>query len=258
MFRRINGGRDGRGGLTLFRSSADAGLLPSTLRVPSSGLMAFWERGKPGAGTVWNGQDTAGLNSALDGALTNGAVWGAGRTAQNAVAFGGSGAYVAVPAALSVKGLLAASVALWFKPTANPSSNAGLYFEATSSSGYTRFALFHQSSGNAQAVMRDNDSAGSFAVASPSALTIGTWVHLCATVDSVTDILTLYVNGVSVGTNTVAKGAFTNTAPNGTISVGAFGVGSTNPAYANGSLEDVALYSRCLSAAEVTAIFNSS
>lgn len=146
-------------------------------------------------------------------------------------------------------------MALWFKPAATPSGNAGLFYESTSSSGYTRFALFHQSTGTVQAIMRDSETGAPFAIATPSALTLNSWVHLAATIDSATGALLLYVNGAQVASNTAAKGVFTNTIPGDGVSVGRF-LGGGSSAYVNGSIEDVALYGRALTAAEVSTIYN--
>jgi RHS repeat-associated protein len=96
------------------------------------------------------------------------------------------------------------------------------------------------------------DVTGGYVLATASAPTapvVSTWYHLVGTYDSSTRKLTLYVNGTPVATATAA-GTWTG-AKN--LTIGSAGGRNFFP----GSLGNVQVYQRPLSAAEITTLFNS-
>lgn len=215
---------------------------------PRNGLVAaFWSREAVAKLGTWYGRLGTGLNATM--------VADASVTAGTGLLLDGTGDYAALPAGASVAGLAAASIALWYKPTAAPSGNACLWWESTTSTGYTRFALFHLSDNTCAVYARDTATGSSFGVTGP-ALTAGTWVHLAATYNSVTDYMQLYVNGTGQTANTAAKGPFPSGAPYDTMAIGAFV--SITPAYINGIVDNVFLWTRALSAGEVAEVMQRS
>ncbi len=80
------------------------------------------------------------------------------------------------------------------------------------------------------------------------------WVHIVAVRDTLTDSLYLYVNGTSAAApvTDTTTGIITNTASR------TFGAGNRNPAgrYFNGLMDEIRIYDRALSAAEVAALYS--
>jgi len=190
-----------------------------------------------------------------DGASTGGPVWTAGKNGSG-LRFDGVDDYVDIPDSASVASFTAASVDLWFKPTANPASAAGMYFESTTTSGFTRFGIFHQANGTVTGLMRDTNTGSSFSANSTTTLTLNRWYHLELTVDSATDNLILYVNGIAEGTNSTAKGAFTSGAPAEGVNIGAYRQAPSNHVYVSGFIDQVKLFNYARTAAQVAYDYN--
>lgn len=130
-----------------------------------------------------------------------------------AMTFASNSDRVELPAGATLKGLGNATAECWFKPTSNPSNNAPIYYESTvTGGGFTRFGIYQTSAGEILAVVRDSDSGTAFTI-TYSGVKNNTWYHLAITYDSSTDIFALYVNGVLIGSNSAAKGTFSNTVP---------------------------------------------
>lgn len=165
------------------------------------------------------------------------------------------GEYVVVPKAVSIRGAAAASLSVWYRPTAIPTTNASLYYESTSSAASTRWSIFHlATTGYTQVSMRDTNTGTAFNALESVALTNGVWQHLLATVDAATDRLVLYRNGVERAVNTTAKGGFTTDIPAADITIGSFGTSQR----INGRIDDVRVWCRALSAAEVKTYYERS
>lgn len=79
-------------------------------------------------------------------------------------------------------------------------------------------------------------------VQDPTALTLGIWYHVAVTYDAASNIMTLYKNGSSVASNTVAP--FSGTDP---LSIGAF----SGSFVTTGSMDEVRIWNRALCQAEI-------
>lgn len=89
------------------------------------------------------------------------------------------------------------------------------------------------------------------AVTGPTAAATGVWNHMCGTYDGTT--MRLYVNGVSVAT-LARSGAITSST--GIFTIGCDASSSTTRAeYFTGSIEEVRIYNRALSAGEVQTVY---
>jgi hypothetical protein len=88
-------------------------------------------------------------------------------------------------------------------------------------------------------------------VTSGTTVTNGVWYHICGTYDGTT--MRLYVNGVSVGT-LARSGVITSSTGIFTIACDATSA-TARAEYFTGSIEEVRLYSRTLSASEVQTIY---
>lgn len=172
----------------------------------------------------------------------------------NSATFNGSSSEILLPSGVSVKGLTAASLSMWFNKTSDPSAGQEkrLYYESTDATGFSRWSVRLNDAGTISIIARDNSSGNGF-LATSAALSNGVWYHLCATYDSVSDNLILYINGVAVATNTTSKGAFTNTDAADQITIG----NVNNLDYFTGYIDEVGIWSRALTADEVSQLYNS-
>jgi len=140
---------------------------------------------------------------------------------------------------------------MWVNLKTAPSVQAALYFEPTSSDGFTKFGLFQSTTNQIVFVARDTASGSSFAVTATP--TVGAWVHVCGTYNAVTDRMELFFNGVSAGTNLTAKGALHDSAPASVMAIGAFTQNTLpNLQYTcSAFIDDIRIYNRALSESEI-------
>ena len=86
---------------------------------------------------------------------------------------------------------------------------------------------------------------GDLGLLGPSALPLSTWSHLAMTWDGLT--VRVYVNGAQVSSSALAGTAMTSTSP---LRIGGNGVW---PEWFSGVIDEVRVYNRALSAAEIAA-----
>ncbi|MFK7949356.1 MAG: LamG-like jellyroll fold domain-containing protein [Saprospiraceae bacterium] len=169
--------------------------------------------------------------------------------AQNALSFDGINDYITVPNASGQIANQNMSLSLWVYPT-NPAPNFPNLdgFAGIRNNSNADFYLIQISSTNVEARFRN--SLGTNYDILFTNLTLNTWSHFVFTYDG--SMLTLYVNGVSVGTQP-ATGTITSTTE--TLHIGTVPFNTTN-FLLNGQLDDVCLWSKSLSANEVSVLYN--
>ena len=86
----------------------------------------------------------------------------------------------------------------------------------------------------------------SVTLTSPSALTLGSWYHVAATAQRPGNLI-LYINGSSVGTQSTAAIAGIDVSPFSLLTIG----GNASIGYLNGSMDEVRVYNRALSSADI-------
>jgi len=180
--------------------------------------------------------------------------WTAGKSLTGVYINGSQKDYINLSRSASVKGQSAASAEIWFKPAVSPIEIGGVYYEYTNTSGYTRFGIQYLVNGSLMALMRDNNAGDYFSCYSP-AISVGTWHHLAMTMNADTDVLALYIDGTINCTNTMPKGAFSNTNTADDVALGAY-VYNSKAYPVNGSIDEFALYNKSLSSAEVLDHYN--
>ena len=198
-----------------------------------SGLVGWW----PGAG---NANDIIGTNN---GTLQNGTMFAAGKVGQ-AFSFDGTNDFVEVPssAGLSITGPI--TVEAWIQRSATtPQSIVEKY--GTNQGGY---GLRVMSNGRLQFfTIGDNET--SDAVTGGSTLFVGTWYHVAGVWDGTA--LRVYVNG---GLNVISSSTLSPGAGSSSLKIGARGHDAGTP-FA-GLIDEVAVFNRALTAAEIQAIYN--
>jgi len=191
-----------------------------------------------GSGTTLH--DTSGNGN--NGTLQGGASWTTSGKYGGAISFNGTNAYINVPNSSSLQVTSAMTLEAWVNPSLVNGAwrdviykgNDNYYLEADST-GIKPVAggTFGGSNGNAIGT---------------GALTVNTWAHLAGTYDGAT--LRLYVNGVQV--SSVAKtGAIT-------ASTNALQIGgdSIYGQYFPGTIDEIRIYNRALSATEIQSDMN--
>ena len=231
-------------GLDTFTYKANDGAEDSaaaTVTINVGGLVAHW---KFDDGTGTTALDSSGFNH--HGTLTNGPVWTAG-VVSGALDFDGSNDHIVAGDILNdLK--LPCTFALWFKKDVG-SGNSSLLETDGDASTYAGFWIHVAQNRTIEISYGQNSGSGPGArrtKLSPSgAFTEGNWHHLGVVVRGPTD-MSLYVNGLDVGGSYSGSGG-----PLGHNST-PFHVGRKGTQYFPGQLDDVRIYDRALSAADVT------
>ena len=103
-----------------------------------------------------------------------------------------------------------------------------------------------------------NGSSNYIAQVSTSTMTSyqGSWIHICATYDGSTNAsgITLYVNGSVFNSSSLTGGTYT--APSGNAN-GRVYIGRYSTEYADGNIDETAVFNSELSQSDVTSIYNS-
>ncbi len=202
-----------------------------------------------------------------DGTIQNGASFAAGKFG-NAVSLDGSTQYVSVPSADALQDSSNGfSVCAWgnlagFSPAdgsilvakeatavGSPSQDPWTLWEI-----YTKNDALNDATYPTFAISNGNPG-GSHYMASGSKIPLNSWFHLCGVYDPSDTSMKTYLNGelnVSEISNVAAIGH--NSQP---VVIGAFGA-TDFPDYFNGMIDDVRIYNRALSAADVAAIYDPS
>ena len=230
------------------QSALAAGILS---RPPNNlGLVGYWPL-DDGAGTV--ARDASGNGNI--GTLQNSPTWVTGQMG-TALSFDGSSQSVfGTVTSASQKSFSALTISVWARAT-NLGANASLFGRTDGSTIYQTngaFGLdlniaagskfgFHFNNGT------DNRIAFNF---TPST---NTWYHLVATFDSSTGAVALYVNGVQSVSTTLSAASIASIT-NGMFRIAQWDT-STSQFWFPGTLDDVRIYNRALSAADVTALYN--
>ena len=204
--------------------------------ISSDGLVLSLDAGNsksyPGSGTTWT--DLSGRGNT--GTLTNGPTYSSANG--GFFTFNGSNQY----ATCSGTPLNATSYtkSVWFKLTSTSAANNLVSF---GSAGH--FMYFGSTT---KLYCGHSDWADFFAFPSTTNFSTGIWYNACLTFNT-TDGMKLYINGSLDATYTAIK----TQAAGGGIEIGSFGAGN----FLNGSIAQVSIYNRALSAAEVSQNYNS-
>lgn len=172
----------------------------------------------------------------------------AGKIGQ-ATNYNGSTWYTSVSNSAGLVGNTTAfSMVAWFKTTA--ASNQSIYMEGNTADNNPLYGITLNSTGTAFVNCRDSAAVTCNSTNSASAYNDGRW-HQAVVTQTSKSSRTIYVDGVSVGSNSTA--ITTVTLNNSTI--GARRRVATD-FFFNGSIDDVRIYSRALSAQEIVQLYN--
>lgn len=203
--------------------------------ISSDNLIVWWKLDESSGTTA---TDSSG--QANDGALTNSPTWTAGKI-DNGLDFDGSNDYVIK--ALSGSSLTELSVSFWYKPESTIATQRGVFQWANGLNAAAPFIL----------IARENNTTdlklyvdGDYRVDVSS--TNGTWHLVTLTLNS-SNLWTIYVDGSSAGT--YDDGASLGNQGNALNLY----LGNGYNGYANGVIDDFRVYTRNLSAAEASQLY---
>jgi hypothetical protein len=221
----------------------------------SNGLVGWWKLDDNGGVTASDSSNIFGQTQ-NDGTLSGATLpsWVAGKMSYG-LTFDGSSSFVSIGSAASLNFTGSGTLSGWIKTT---SAGTGVIFIKTSDGGGVgRWGMqirINLSKAEAYVV---TTSAGvtAFNVTSTNNIDDGNWHHVVEVWDNATGIITLYIDGVSkttsTGTNTLRSGLGTSYIGKQTNSA------NTSQNFFNGSIDDVRIYNRALSAGEVRDIYES-
>jgi fibronectin type 3 domain-containing protein len=215
-------------------SSGNSNQVTATPLAIDPGLSAYWQF-EEGTGTF-----TADSVGSAHGTLTNGPVWTAGRVG-NALQFDGSNDFVQTNFATD---LMNWTVAVWVRSPAAPASGA-------SSGPVHRNKAMQINWNHPEASFRGAVALqvnGNWFGASFGALQANTWYHLAATYDG--DVLRAYRDGVLITANPSPSGP--PALESASLTMGRHATAASN--FFAGTVDDVRIYSRVLTASEVAGL----
>jgi hypothetical protein len=205
--------------------------------VVSTGLVAAYGF-EEGSGTTT--VDGSGLGNT--GTITAGTWTTAGRFGK-ALSFNGTSSLVTIADVAALRLTTAMTLEAWVRPTSSASWRCALLKESSGGLAYGLYASDTSSRPSAYVrVGSDVDATG------PSAITLNAWTHLAATYDGAA--LRLYVNGTQVTSRTLTGSIASSTQP---LRIGGNQVWGE---YFAGLIDEVRVYNRALSAAEIQTDMN--
>jgi hypothetical protein len=217
------------------RLSAQSGCTPQP-----SGLVGWWKGDS-------NANDTIGGNN---GTMQNGASFAAGEVNQ-AFAFNGTNQFVAIPDAPALNPTNSLTVETWVYVSGRPSVDVATIVtkQSTTVASDIQYQLeSYNSPGGLTFRCTVYLPTGYAFVNGKTNVQLNTWYHIAMTYDNAS--LKLYVNGALDGSVAASGPIAPTTEP---LRIGGAGSGSW---FFNGRVDEVSLYERALSLAELQAIFN--
>ena len=215
----------------------------SQAQVPTSGLVGHWMFDE-GAGTT--AADSSGSNNT--GTLVNGPVWTPSGKINGGLSFDGVDDFVDVGNPSAIKTLANITVSAWIRPQSTARQD---YITQWGVGGTRHFNLISGiTAGKFDFFVSINGTASPSAGASITSINPGTWYHVVGTYDGAN--IRLYVNGVQESITAQTGDLLTTSSANLL-----FGKGSdATSGIITGSIDDVRVYNRALSAADIAELYN--
>jgi len=243
------------GNYTVLVTNANGSILSSNavLTVGSAPLCAT----APSGLTSWwaaegNGNDSVSTNTAI----LQGVAFGTGEVGQ-AFSFNGSSAYARVPASssLDVGQGTGLTIECWINPASPSDVRPILEWNNNNGQSNGRGVQLWLSAGGANELdVNIEDTGGNnHTMGANNVMTANVFQHIALTYNKTTGVAVLYRNGVAVATQTL--GSFTPQT-SFDLYVAVRPSGSFSGLYFQGLLDEVSLYNRALTAAEIQAIYN--
>jgi len=221
----------------------------TTLPAPA-GLVAAYAFDEGSGTTV---ADKSGNN--LTGTI-NGAAWTAGGKYNSALSFNGTSAYVDLgnPALLQLTGSM--TVSAWVNAAANPPDDGQIVAKSNDASGW-QFKTTPDTGPETFGIAVSPTATGHAQRYTTTVRALNTWYYVAGVYDATAKTLSTYVNGVL--NNGTLSGTVAATQVNAAVNVNIgrrLTTGTTGGFYFNGLIDEVRIYNRALSQAEIQADMN--
>ncbi len=238
-------------GFSLYQWNASRASTNKT--APNNGLVGYWSMNE---GTGTSAGDASGNNNT--GTLTNGPTWVSGRLGQ-AVNFDGVNDYITMGDQSSLEiNNNSLSFGGWFYINAYPAANNRMFLITKGTTGSYEYEL--TVSGYATNHLTGtvfNTAGGNYVTATSTTVPpLNTWFHVMAVwdKDAPSDAVKLYYNGVLDGVSGAPNGTVIHTTRTANFEIGRRGDNAEKTL--NGMADEVRVYNRALSAAEVMTVYN--
>jgi len=166
------------------------------------------------------------------------ATWTAAGKFGSALSFNGTSAWVTVADAPSLDIATGMTIEAWVNPTSGTGWRTVVLKESSNGFAYSLY-----SANNASRPAGYVNTAGDMALNGTSAVPLNTWTHVALTYDGAT--MRMFVNGVQVSTRALTGAALVS---NGPLRIGGNSVWGE---YFRGAIDEVRVYNRALTAAEI-------
>ncbi|HEY8903997.1 MAG TPA: LamG-like jellyroll fold domain-containing protein, partial [Chthoniobacterales bacterium] len=224
--------------ITATNIGGESGNSPEVGAIPLPALQAYLKldevSGTSAADATGNG---------WTGTLVNGGSWVAGYS-NNALSLNGSSQYVTLPAGIVSK-LNDFTISAWVKP-ASLDTWARVFDFGSGTATTMMLTVKNGANGKPRFAIKISNSAEQ-QIDAANPLTTGTWTHIAVTLSGSTG--TLYINGVASGTNTAMS---FEPSGMGSTTQNYLGKSQYNDPYLNGSIDDFRIYTRALTAGEIS------
>lgn len=239
-------------GLFFGVASVEAGTL---VRPPNNlGLIGYWSfnEGTSTVATDSSGTGNHGTLISMAAPATANSGWTASGKLAGGLNFDGTGDYVRVKTGVIAATEATSTVSLWFRTSASSIGGGYPIYGERGSSGNDIYKLdYGDGSSVAEPFFTWRNDAGSVMQVRPS--TVGgyndnKWHHFLVTISGTA--IQMYIDGVFSGSNTIGDKNFTDPGLESRI-------GADTTAHFPGSIDEVRIYNRALSAAQVSALYNS-
>lgn len=212
-------------------------------------MVAYWNLDE-GSNTIAYDTSGNGNNASWLGSTTAGTYYTGGKVGNFSGNFNGTNNYLSLTPSF-VGTLTSFTVSSWvYVPSLNGANSAqyGIYYDLNGGIGIYPAGRIY---GNGKIELAAKMSGGTSVLDTPvNKISAGVWTQIVETFNASTNIASIYANGSVVGTSTFA-GTLVGTAG----AVVQFGHDSSASVYLLGQLDDVRIYNRALSAAEVMALY---
>jgi hypothetical protein len=225
---------------TVYEKGTKLGLEP--LDYGDSSLVGLWTFDEGAGTTVWDASGNGNVGTLSSPAPT----WTTGKIGSGALIFNNSNTQVQL-ASWTPLMINSKTISFWANPAGVQTYNVIL------GNGSANYYVTFSGTGNMFASYVNGSSVQIASVIAAGAVTVGAWGYytFVFNVSGSNVIVQAYKNGQLVGTQSRSDGY-------GVVSAGTFFIGALFPSgdVFNGSLDDVRIYNRALSAAEIQAMFN--
>jgi hypothetical protein len=215
-----------------------------TVSNPPSGLLASYSF-NAGSGTTT--VDSSGHN--LTGTI-HGATWTTGGKYGNALSFNGTSNYVDLGNPTSLKATGSMTWAAWVKATSTPTADGNIVAKQNTSSGWQMKTS--PGTGSQTFAVAVSGTSGIVQRNSNTVRSLNTWYHVAGVYDATTRSLDIYINGVLDDGVLLGTIPTKQTIPNVNVNIGR----RSNGLYFPGIIDEVQIFNRALSAAEIQTIMS--